>query len=248
MDIRPAARLESGVIERHNRILATITHDLKSPMVAIMGSAQFMLKDMKEKPHDPRWEEMLLIIQRAGDGMLSMIEDILAMAKMEAGSEMVETDWAADPAEELRDVVRTFGFEAAAKEIALDIDLPWTLPAVRWDMRRIRVHVINNLVSNALKFTPKGGRVSLSAVPADGAVQIRVSDTGPGISPAERERIFCLFEQAEMKNSRVFKGAGLGLYNARLFVTRHGGTVTVEESGGIGTTFLITLPLDAERR
>lgn len=235
----------SVTLERYNNSLSIVSHDLKSPMVAIIGCAKFLLKDMKNRPHDPKWLNMLERMVRAGGESLQMVEDILAMVKMEAGRENAEPEWVDNLATELRDIVRTFEFEAQAKNIRLGFDVRGPLPPVKWDIKRIRYHALNNIISNALKFTPAGGEVTLSAEEAGGAVLIRTADTGPGIAPADRERIFCRFEQAESKSRRVMKGAGLGLYNARLFVARHGGTIAVESSGGHGTVILIALPVDA---
>lgn len=236
---------ETAIIERHNEILSIVSHDLKSPMVAIMGFAEFLLWDMKDKPHDPKWVEMLNRVVTAGRGMQKLVEDILSMAKMEAGKANVEPEWVPNPADEIKSAVNTFEFEANAKRISLSVDVEGEIPAVRWDMRRIHHHVINNIVSNALKFTPAGGRVKISARVGDDAVQIRISDTGPGIPQEERERIFNRFERANTASPRVFGGSGLGLYNANLFVRRHGGKINVESSSDAGTTFLIELPVDA---
>jgi len=236
---------EKAIVERHNEILSIVSHDLKSPMVAIMGFAEYVLNDMENKPHDPVWVDMLKRVVNAGHGMQKLVEDILSMAKMEAGKASVEPEWVANLADQIRNCASTFDFEANAKRITLTVEIEGGLPSVRWDMRRIHYHVINNIVSNALKFTPAGGRVSISARFADDAVQIRISDTGPGIPPDERERIFNRFERANTASHRVQGGSGLGLYNANLFVKRHGGKISVESSGDTGTTFLIELPLEA---
>lgn len=230
-------------LERQNRSLSIVTHDLKSPMVAIIGCSRFLLRDMRNKPHDPNWPQMLERMEKAGEGMLKLIETILAMGKMEAGKEHVEPEWIDDPGGELRETAATFEYEAGAKNIHLSVDAATPLPPVYWDMMRLRHHVFNNIISNALKFTPAGGSVTLSAERRENLVEIRVADTGPGIAPEEREKIFSRFEQGGMTSKRVFNGAGLGLYNARLFVGQHGGTIAVEGSSEKGTVILVSLPL-----
>lgn len=235
--------MNEETVERQNASLSIVTHDLKSPMVAIIGCSRFLLRDMKNKPHDPNWPLMVERMARAGEGMLELIETILAMGKMEAGKEHVEPTWTADLADELRETVKTFEYEAGAKNITLSLDAQMPLPPVFWDMMRLRHHVFNNIISNALKFTPAGGSVTFSAERQGDQINIRVADTGPGIAPEEREKIFCRFEQGSMTSKRVFNGAGLGLYNARLFVDRHGGTIAVEDSREKGTVILISLPL-----
>lgn len=231
------------MLERQHASLSLVTHDLKSPMVAIIGCSRFLMRDMKNKPHDPNWLLMVERMVKAGEGMLVLIETILAMGKMEAGKEHVEPTWTADIADELRETVKTFEYEAAAKNIRLMVDTPTPLPPVFWDIMRLRHHVFNNIISNALKFTPADGNVTLSARQRENLVEIRVADTGPGIAPEEQEKIFSRFEQGSMTTQRVFNGSGLGLYNARLFVDRHGGTIAVENSNEMGTVILITLPL-----
>ncbi len=235
--------MNKELLERQNVSLSIVTHDLKSPMVAIIGCSRFLLRDMKNKPHHPEWPLMMERMVKAGEGMLVLIETILAMGKMEAGKEHVEPAWTADLAEELRETAKTFEYEAGAKNIRLSVDARLPLPIVFWDMIRLRHHVFNNIISNALKFTPAGGSVTLSAKHHGDQIEIRVADTGPGIAPEEREKIFCRFEQGGMKSKRVFNGAGLGLYNARLFVGQHGGTIAVEDSPEKGTVILISLPL-----
>ncbi|MBI3794626.1 MAG: HAMP domain-containing histidine kinase [Nitrospinae bacterium] len=236
---------EEALVKKHNEILSMVSHDLKSPMVAIIGAAQFIVNDMKNKPHDPVWAELLNRVSNAGKGMQKLIEDILSMAKLEAGNEVVETDWIPDLEDEIKRAVRTFDFEADSKKIAMSVETSGVIPPVRWDMRRIHYHVLNNLLSNALKFTPSGGRVNISLSEADGKVDIRVSDTGRGIPPGEQKRIFNRFERGVTASERVQGGFGLGLYNANFFVKKHGGCIKVESSNETGTTFLIKLPLDA---
>ncbi|MBI5637720.1 MAG: HAMP domain-containing histidine kinase [Nitrospinae bacterium] len=235
--------MNKETLERQSASLSIVTHDLKSPMVAIIGCSRFLLRDMRNKPHDPNWLLMVERMVRAGEGMLELIETILAMGKMEAGKEHVEPAWTADLAGELRETAKTFEYEAGAKNIRLSVDTRTPLPPVFWDMMRLRHHVFNNIISNALKFTPAGGSVTLSVEQRDNLINIRVADTGPGIAPEEREKIFSRFEQGSMTSKRVFNGAGLGLYNARLFVDRHGGTIAVEDSREKGTVILISLPL-----
>ena len=235
--------MNKELLDRQNKSLSIVTHDLKSPMVAIIGCSRFLLRDMRNKPHDPNWPQMLERMVKAGEGMLELIETILAMGKMEAGKEHVEPEWIEDPGDELRETAATFEYEAGAKGIRLSVDLRTPMPMVYWDMFRLRHHVFNNIISNALKFTPAGGSVTLSAARRENQVDIRVSDTGSGIAPEEWNKIFCRFEQGSVASRRAFNGAGLGLYNAHLFVGQHGGTIAVESSSEKGTVILVSLPL-----
>ena len=235
---------EKAIIEKHNRILSTISHDLKSPMVALLGFSRILLKEIEDANVNQRWLDMLRTIIDSGEDMFGLIEDILAMAKMEAGKEIVEFELIEDLAKELIGIKKTFGCEAKAKGIDLFVVVKSKLPVVRWDMKRLRYHVLNNLVSNALKFTPSGGRVIISAEASDETVLLKVADTGPGISLEMQDKIFKRFGHTEMYSERTKKGDGLGLYNAHLFVTQHGGRISLDRSVCQGATFLIELPID----
>lgn len=237
---------EQAIIEKHNNILSTISHDLKSPLVAIIGFSEIILREMlEENVANAKWINMLKRITGAGHDMSKLVENILAMAKMEAGKESVEPEWVSGLEKEFRETLRTFEYEAKAKGIELSLELKSHLPAVRWDITKLRYHVLNNLVSNALKFTPPGGRITLGVQAADEIVVIKVKDTGPGIPKEERERIFHRFEQINLKSQRAFKGSGLGLYNAHLFVKQHGGRIYLDTSALEGAVFIIELPRDA---
>lgn len=235
---------EKDIIEKHNRILSTISHDLKSPMIALLGFSRILLREIEATNGNQRWLDMLKIIIDSGEDMFGLIEDILAMAKMEAGKEIAEFELIDDLAKELIAIEKTFGCEAKAKDIDLSVVFHSKLPVVRWDMKRLRYHVLNNLVSNALKFTPAGGRVVISAEVSGETVLIKVTDTGPGIPVEVQDKIFKRFGHTEMCSERTKKGDGLGLYNAHLFVTQHGGRIRLDKSVGNGTTFVIELPIE----
>lgn len=239
---------EKAIIDKHNRILSKISHDLKSPMIAILGFSRILLREIKAKDPNHRWLNMLGIIINSGEDMLGLIEDILAMAKMEAGKEIIEFELIEDLAKELYEIENTFGCEAKAKGIDLSVVIKSHLPVVRWDMKRLRYHVLNNLVSNALKFTPSGGSVIISAEALGKTVLLKVEDTGPGIPEEVQDRLFRRFGHTELCSERTKKGDGLGLYNAHLFVTQHGGKISLDRSVRHGATFLIELPVGILKR
>ncbi len=235
---------ENAIIEKHNRILSTISHDLKSPMIALLGFSRILLREIEATNASQRWLDMLKIIVDSGEDMFGLIEDILTMAKMEAGKEIVEFELIEDLAKELIGIEKTFGCEAKAKDINLSVVVNSKLPVVRWDMKRLRYHVLNNLVSNALKFTPAGGRVVISAEAVGETVLLKVADTGPGIPVEVQDKIFQRFGHTEMCSERTKKGDGLGLYNAHLFITQHGGRIRLDKSVCNRATFLIELPVE----
>jgi signal transduction histidine kinase len=118
---------------------------------------------------------------------------------------------------------------------------------VYWDIDRIN-EVVGNLLSNAFKFTPKGGTVELTLAPVEAGVQMRVHDTGAGIPPEQLHRIFEKFYQADNQSSARAAGTGLGLAIAKQIVEAHGGAIRCESTLGVGTTFIIRLPLRVQRR
>jgi len=238
--------IEKAISEKHNRALSIIVHDLKSPMSAIIGFSNLLSREMEQKGVADRWLEILKRIVGAGENMSVLIRDISTMAKMEAGKEKIEPKWGDIP-RMLYETRKTFECQAKTREIHIDIKADDSLPSVCWDMDRLRNHVLNNLISNSLKFTPLGGKVTLSAQADSSHVLLNVKDTGPGIPPGEHEKIFQRFEQIDIDSQRVFSGFGLGLYNARLFVERHGGQISLDPSVDIGASFFIELPLDATR-
>lgn len=245
LEINECCRL---VIKKTDRAISSISHDLKSPMVAIVILTKILMEEIHETTPEPeriaRWMDFLGKINEEAKSSLSLVKDILTMAKIEAGKEPVELGWTVGPEVELKEILSTFRLEAEAKQISLGVEVA-DLPPVRWDMRRIRYHCINNVLSNALKFTPSGGAVTLRAFRSGDRVRIIVEDNGPGIPPAEREKIFLRFEQSSLSSIRAFKGAGLGLANAWLFVKRHGGNIFAEEANPHGARFVIELPIDA---
>jgi signal transduction histidine kinase len=135
---------------------------------------------------------------------------------------------------------------AAEKQLALEVDVPADLPHGRGDERRL-TQVLTNLVGNAIKFTDAGS-VSIRASVADSSFLVAVSDTGVGIAPEDRERIFEEFQQVDSSSTRKKGGTGLGLAIARRIVELHGGRIWVESSLGRGTTFYFTLPLRVGER
>ncbi len=229
--------------EMYDRILSSITHDLKSPMTAIIWFSSFLKQRLKDTEDD----EVMKIFDRillASDQVLRMVDDILAMTKMEAGKERIEPYLVDDIEDELLKTISTFEFEARAKNIRLDLDIKRPLPSVVWDIERLRLHSFNNIISNALKFTPQGGEIALLVSAREENIEITLSDTGPGIPETELEAIFHRYEQVDLKSSRVFNGAGLGLSNAKLFIERHKGTIKAgNRKDCSGAVFSIVLPI-----
>lgn len=230
--------------EQRSEALAIVSHDLKSPLSAILGAAEHLLHHAQlDQKGNRECIGILELIMTAGRGMEALIGDILIMERIEAGREAIHPEWLDDLGGYLRGILETFRYEAAVKDIHLSLELAEPLPRVCWDSRKLHYHAINNVLSNALKFTPAGGTIKLSASPLDNNVMIRIQDSGPGIPESERERIFDRFQRLEVRTARAYKSTGLGLYNAALFVRQHGGSITVSEGpGNKGATFTLRLP------
>ena len=181
-------------------------------------------------------------VLEAGRHLLSLINDVLDLAKIEAGRMELELSDVSIP-EFLRGGLTMHGEGASRAGIALGLTVVPDEITVTADERRVR-QVVFNLLSNAIKFTPPDGRVDISARLTDGVVEVAVADTGSGISPEDLELIFEEFEQARASAAVHAKGTGLGLPLSRKFVELHGGRLWVESAVGSGSTFRFTLPLE----
>jgi signal transduction histidine kinase len=229
------AEAQRAVVARQD-VLSFVSHDLKNPLMGIMLSVETMLR--AAPPEDRRRSAgQLQRIARASQQMRRMIEDLLDMTTLESGRLRVELG-VHDLDRLLDEVAEIFAPRAAALAIRLELSRPPAL-AVTCDRSRLQ-QVLSNLMDNALKFTPRGGRICLSARQTDGTALCTVADTGSGIPPLVRPHVFERFVQAE-GNGR--QGRGLGLYIAKGLIEAQGGAIWVDSREGVGTTFSFTLPL-----
>ena len=225
-----------------SEFLASMSHELRTPLNAIIGFSQVLRERMVGQLNEKQ-EEYLDDILSSAYHLLSLINDVLDLSKVEAGQ--VELDVAPfsllDALESGVVMVRERAFDDDVR-IALLADPD--ADAVEGDERRIR-QVVFNLLSNAVKFTPEGGAVEVSAARLNGEVRVSVSDTGPGIAPEDRERVFEEFQQTEAGVEQR-EGTGLGLALSKRYVELHGGRIWVESEVGEGSTFVFTLPSRSE--
>ena len=225
---------------RHkSEFLANMSHELRTPLNAIIGFSEVLLERMFGELN-PKQEEYLQDIMTSGRHLLSLINDILDLSKIEAGRMELELTKFDLPAA-MENALTLVRGRAEAHAIALTQDVDQRLGEFVADERKLK-QVLVNLLSNAVKFTPEGGRVEVRAAPADGAVEISVSDTGVGIAPEDQEAIFEEFRQAGGDYTRKREGTGLGLSLARKFVELQGGRLWVKSEMGNGSTFTFTLP------
>jgi len=185
-------------------------------------------------------EEYLKDIYASGTHLLSLINDILDLSKIEAGRMELElTEFHLPTA--IENAVMLVRERAGRRNIGLHTAMDPQLGQIQADERKVR-QVVLNLLSNAIKFTPEGGRIDVGAVSKDGFVEVSVSDTGIGIASEDHEKVFEEFRQVGMASKKI-EGTGLGLTLCRKFVELHGGKIWVKSEVGVGSTFTFTIPV-----
>jgi signal transduction histidine kinase len=217
-----------------------MSHELRTPLNAVIGFSEIIKDEVLGRDPD-RYRAYAADIHTSGVHLLSLINDILDLSKIEAGkAELRETE--VDVVDVIRSAVRLIRERAETAEIGLAVALPATLPRL-WAERRALKQVLLNLLSNAIKFTPAGGQVTVGArVDAERRLVIWVTDTGIGISAKDLERALTPFGQVGNPLTRDHQGTGLGLPLSRALVELHGGSLELESRPGIGTTVSIVLP------
>lgn len=235
---RTNANLARAVAEK-NRLIGMASHDLRDPLGAIRSMADLLAQDELDIPPE-RERELVRRIHRSSDYMLSVIDQMLQWTTLEAG----HLDLKKEPLELRRlvdDVVAVQGIRAEGKGIEVQVDVPSDLPPVSLDGHRFE-QVLNNLVGNAIKFSPSGTTVRIEAGLSDGGTTLSVRDEGPGIPAGEIADLFRPFSRTSVRASRGEPSTGLGLAIAAKIVEAHGGTVRCESTVGDGTTFVVTVP------
>ena len=227
--------IANEALDLRDELLAIVSHDLRNPLNAIALNTQLLERLVSSG--DPRLGRISRSLDSSIAQMQRIISDLLDLAAIQAGKLSVQL-LPGDARSPIGEAVETSRSVSAEKSIVVDAGIgPDPLPA-RFDPGRI-VQVLDNLIHNALKFTPKGGRISVDGRRAAHVVEIRVRDTGPGLKPEELSVIFDRFRQVEKRGRRAL---GLGLYISRSIVESHGGRIWAESVPGEGSTFLFTLP------
>ena len=244
------ARLFSEIDEKGRQIeaanrhksefLANMSHELRTPLNAIIGFSEVLL-DPTLKVNEEEQRQFLTDVLSSGKHLLGLINEVLDLAKIEAGKMELQIEPALlqDVVEAVSNTMRSL---AAKKSINLRVDSDESLASFPMDGARVK-QVLLNLVSNAIKFTPEGGRVWVRAGAKDGNARIEVGDTGPGIAMEDQERIFLEFQQAGSDAGKP-QGTGLGLALAKKFVEMHGGRIWLESEVGKGSRFFFTIPIN----
>jgi two-component system sensor histidine kinase BaeS len=222
--------------ELRRQMTADIAHELRTPVSVILGHS--------EAVHDgvlPPSLETFEIIRDEAARLENLIEDLRTLSRADAGELPIELRPVALE-KLLQNVCAVHNHRAAQKNITLQVQVASDLPSVSMDPGRM-MQVLNNLVDNALRYTPAGGSVKFSALVVDKMLEIRVQDSGVGIAEAELDRVFDRFYRADPSRQREEGGSGLGLAIARSIVEKHNGRIWAESRLGQGTTIVIHLPI-----
>jgi signal transduction histidine kinase len=229
------------VANRHkSEFLANMSHELRTPLNAVIGFSEVLLERMFGELNEKQ-DEYLQDILTSGRHLLSLINDILDLSKIEAGRMELElTEF--DLPQAVDNALTLVRERASDHGIDLQSRLADDVGELVADERKVK-QVLVNLLSNAVKFTPEGGRVEVRAARNNGALEIAVSDTGIGIAPEDRETIFEEFRRVGRDQAQQVEGTGLGLSLAKRLVELHGGRISVESEVGRGSTFTVSLPV-----
>lgn len=225
-----------------SRFLATMSHELRTPLNAIIGYSELLQEEAQDAGHDV-YQNDLQRIHSSGRHLLTLINDILDLSKIEAGKMEIHLE-NFDLLPFLRDVTTMVMPLAAKNSNRLDTDLPHDLGSVHLDITRVR-QCLFNLLSNACKFTNNGVVTLTGRREVPGRIIFRVRDTGIGLTQEQIAKLFQSFAQADATTTRKYGGTGLGLAICRKLAQLMGGTIDVESEPGKGSTFTLRLPVDA---
>lgn len=222
-----------------SEFVATVSHDLRAPLTLMRGYGTMisMVGALNEQQ-----KEFVTKILDSIDSMSQLVENLLDLGRIEAGMALeIESFELPDLIE---DVLETYRPSAVNKQIGLEVELPSGLDPIKADPTLLR-QAIANLVDNAIKFTPSGGRVNIEAEQQNGEIWFTVSDNGVGVAPADQARLFERFYRARRQENLKARGSGLGLAIVKSIIEQHGGRVSVESKLGSGSRFTLVIPLDA---
>jgi len=228
-----------GIASQHkSEFLANMSHELRTPLNAIIGFSEVLVERMFGEINDKQAEYLADILE-SGRHLLALINDILDLSKIEAGRMELElADFNLPGA--IDNTLTLVRERAQRREIKLERTIGTGVGQIHGDERKIK-QVLLNLLSNALKFTPEGGKIGVRADVRGGEIEISVTDTGVGIAPEDQATVFEEFRQVGSAAKKV-EGTGLGLAISRKFIELHGGRIWVTSQVGIGSTFAFTLP------
>jgi signal transduction histidine kinase len=241
-EIQDKSRQLAEASQHKSQFLANMSHELRTPLNAILGYTELIADGVYGPPTD-KMLDVLKRLESNGRHLLGLINDVLDLSKIEAGQLTLDlADYSlGDIALTVCGVVEPL---AADKKLAFKAEVAADLPRGRGDERRL-TQVLLNLVGNAIKFTD-GGEVVIKAAAENGSFNLSVRDTGPGISEADQAKLFQEFQQADNSLTKKKGGTGLGLAISKRIIEMHGGRIWLESAVGRGSTFFVTLPVQAQ--
>jgi PAS domain S-box-containing protein len=249
MDITRRKRLERKLVEYEeldrmkSDLLSTVSHELRTPLATIKGYATMILNHYSRLSTDETLD-CIKAINNSSDRLSRLVDNLLDTSRMESGLLKLQKD-PTDIASLLEEAVREAGVRSGDHHISFAPGQP--LPEVNLDARRIR-QVVDNLINNAVKYSPEGTEITVTASRTGGELHISVTDQGPGIPAAELGKIFQRMYRHAPKAHSDADGIGLGLYISQRLVEAHGGRIWAESTVGRGSTFHLTLPLEEAAR
>src|SRR3989338_1492610 len=231
-----------GIDRMKTEFMSVISHELRTPLTPVLGYTSFFLEE-KFGPLAPQYRESAKIIEKESKHLLALIDSILDVARLERGGQLTlnkEPVFIGTLVDELIDLMRP---QSESRQIEIKAELDRNLPALQLDPVKVG-RLLTNLLGNALKFTPKGGKVLITGSVKDKSVEVRIADNGIGLAKENLEKIFEKFSQLDSSTTRVAGGLGLGLVFAKEIVEAHGGKIWAESAGlGRGSAFIFTLPI-----
>jgi GAF domain-containing protein/anti-sigma regulatory factor (Ser/Thr protein kinase) len=242
LEIEDKSRQLEVASQHKSEFLANMSHELRTPMNAILGFSEVLVDGMFGEINDKQAEYLSDILE-SGRHLLSLINDILDLSKIEAGRMELEPD-DFDLPSAIDNALTLVRERAGRRGITLGREIDGRVGMIRGDERKVK-QVVLNLLSNAIKFTPEGGRIDVRCGVNEGRVEVSVTDTGVGIASEDQEAVFEEFRQVGTADKKV-EGTGLGLALSRKFVELHGGRIWVKSELGHGSTFTFTLPVRRE--
>lgn len=236
-DVTHGRRIE----EMRRDFVANVSHELRTPLSIFRGYLETLLDDPRQPPAE--LTRILEIMERHSDRLTNLVDDVLSLARLEAPEAQLELAQL-DVQEYLAAILRDWEKRLTAKRLRAELHVAPELPMLMADEGRLQ-EVIYNLLDNAVKYSPEGGVITVTAEAIDGSLRLSIADQGPGIPAPDLPRIFERFYRADKARSRVLGGTGLGLSIVKHIAQLHGGRVEAESEIGRGTTISVILPLPA---